>query len=88
MVDAESRYSVGVADKLEIVIRTLEVEADMDEAQAKRFSEEASSLSSESEQKVKLQALAEEATQRAGLIRHQVRLLRDHQYQARQSRRP
>ena len=74
----ERGYDRCVPDKPERAIRVLEVEAEMNEQQATKFVELASYLSA-SDHKIKLETLAEEATQKAVQIRHQIRLMRDHQ---------
>jgi hypothetical protein len=63
-------------DKREVAIRTLEIEAAMNERQAGKFADLASYLF-DSEHKLKLEALSKEAAEKAVEIRRQVRLLKD-----------
>ena len=65
-------------DKVERAIRVLEVEAEMNEAQAKRFAELASYLSP-SDHKVKMEALSTEALEKAAEIRSQICHMRAHE---------
>ena len=59
-------------DKAERAIRVLEVEAEMNEAQAKRFAELASYVNA-IEYKLKLEALSAEALERAVDLRRLIR---------------
>ena len=70
------RYHIPVLDHEQVALRTLEIEAEMSEAQAKKFTELALNMS-DSDHKKKIEALAEEATVKAVQIRLQLRLLRD-----------
>jgi hypothetical protein len=63
-------------DKREVAIRTLEIEAEMNERQAVKFAELASYLF-DSEHELKLEALSKEAAEKAVEIRRQIRLLKD-----------
>lgn len=63
-------------DKREVAIRTLEIEAAMNERQAGKFAELASYIS-DSERKLKLEALSKGAAEKAVEIRRQIRLLKD-----------
>jgi CHASE3 domain sensor protein len=65
-----------VPDKREIAIRTLEVEAEMNERQAGKFDELASNIS-DPEHKLKLEVLSKQAAEKAAEMRHQVQLSRD-----------
>jgi rubrerythrin len=64
-----------VPENEQVAIRTLEIEAEMNETQAKRLSELASHMH-DSDHKKTLEALAEEATEKAGQLRQRARLLR------------
>ena len=68
-------YDIRMLDKLERAIRVLEVEAEMNEEQAKRFAELASYLNV-SDHKIKLQVLSEEAAKKSLAIRNRIRLMR------------
>ena len=59
-------------------IRQLESEAEILESQAKEFAQLASYLYGESEHKVRLVTLSEDAVKKAGEIRHQIKLLKEH----------
>jgi len=59
-------------DKRQREIRALEVEAEMNDAQAKHFADLAHYMNSE-EHKLKLQALAAEALEKSAAIRNQLR---------------
>jgi hypothetical protein len=64
-------------DKVQRAIRVLEVEAEMNEKQAKRFSELAAYVNA-TEYKMKLEALSAEAVEKAVALRIQVRHMQDH----------
>jgi hypothetical protein len=66
-----------VLDKVERAIRVLEVEAEMNEEQAKRFAQFASYVNA-LEYKLKLEMLSAEAMEKAGAIRTRIRLIRNH----------
>jgi hypothetical protein len=65
------KYHIWVLDKEERAIRVLEVEAEMNEAQAKRFAELASYVNV-IDDKLKLEALSAEALEKAVEIRSRV----------------
>jgi uncharacterized OsmC-like protein len=71
-------YDIGVLDKSERAIRVLEVEAEMNEKQAKRFAELATYVNAV-EYKVKLETLSEEALEKAIAIRTRIRQMRQSQ---------
>ena len=66
---------MGVMNKDERSIRVLEVEAEMNEQQAKRFAELASYVNG-LEHKLKLEALSAEALEKALAIRTRIRQMR------------
>lgn len=66
---------MGVMNKDERSIRVLEVEAEMNEQQAKRFAELASYVNGR-EHKLKLEALSAEALEKAVAIRTKIRQMR------------
>ena len=68
-------YDIPVLDKAERAIHVLEVEAEMNEKQAKRFAELASYVNG-LEHKVKLEALSAEALEKAVAIRTRIRQIR------------
>ena len=65
-------YNSIVPTKQQVAIRAMEVEAAMNEEQAKRFADLAS-LMGDSDHKKKLEALSREATEKAVQLRQQVR---------------
>jgi hypothetical protein len=71
-------YHIFVLDKAERAIRVLEVEAEMNEAQAKRFAELASYVNG-IEYKLKLEALSAEALEKAVDLRRLIRQMQSDQ---------
>jgi hypothetical protein len=66
-----------VLDKSERAIRVLEVEAEMNEKQAKRFAELASYVNA-IEYKLKMETLSAEALEKAVALRTRIRLMKNH----------
>ena len=64
-------------DKSERAIRVLEVEAEMNEKQAKRFAELASYVNA-IEYKLKMETLSAEALEKAVALRTRIRLMKNH----------
>lgn len=77
-MDPDLSYDMVMLDEAERAIRVLEVEAEMNEAQAKRFAELASYITA-IDHKMKLEALSAEALEKAVAMRSQIRLMREHQ---------
>ena len=70
-------YDIRALEKSERAIRVLEVDAEMNETQAKRFAELASYVNA-LEHKLKLEALSAEALEKAVTIRARIRKMRSH----------